>query len=74
MLLLGPVLGDPTGRLLGAWDSEGPGHLLPLALSLREPALWTIAPVPGLPSAIPANIAPLGTLVALPFHRSKSVV
>ena len=69
-LLLGPVLGAPTRRVLGTSDSEAPGHLWRFAAHLRalpHSGPWIHPYEAGTLHPGEAILTPLSLLLAWPF-------
>ncbi|GDX81647.1 hypothetical protein LBMAG42_34580 [Deltaproteobacteria bacterium] len=70
LLLVGPVFAAPASAVLGTPDSEGPGHVVALALSLIGGNPWLLPEVPGALNPIRANITPMATLLGWPFYAA----
>ena len=69
-LLLGPVWAAPASAVLGTPDSEGPGHVVALALSLLGGNPWVLPEVPGALNPIRANITPMATILGWPLYAA----
>lgn len=70
LLLLWPVLAAPASAVLGTPDSEGPGHVVALALSLIGGNPWVLPEIPGALNPIRANITPMATILGWPFYAA----